>query len=196
MRAKDLSRYLVDVGWRRSPIPPESKPSPAPKPSVGGENLVDLAATAERITTAAAEAGCAIVLPVDVVVAPGLETDVDTSTVAVNAVPAEAMILDVGPQSIAAINQWIDRAATLVWNGPLGAFEVPPFDAATVAAARHAAGRAKAGTLNAVAGGGDTVAALRHVPVPREIEMLSVSIVYCRPPNARRKPKTANNGSH
>jgi phosphoglycerate kinase len=70
------------------------------------------------------------------------------------------MILDVGPKSIAMINDWIDKAATLVWNGPLGAFEVKPFDKATVAAARHAAERTKAGKLLSVAGGGETVSAL------------------------------------
>jgi phosphoglycerate kinase len=72
------------------------------------------------------------------------------------------MILDVGPKSVAAVDAWIDRAATLVWNGPLGAFEVPPFDAATVAAAKHAAERTKKGGLLSVAGGGETVAALHH----------------------------------
>jgi phosphoglycerate kinase len=72
------------------------------------------------------------------------------------------MILDLGPRSVAAINAWIDRASTLVWNGPLGAFELKPFDAATVAAARHAAERTKAGRLLSVAGGGETVSALNH----------------------------------
>lgn len=72
-----------------------------------------------------------------------------------NAVPADGMILDVGPKTTEAINSWIDRAATLVWNGPLGAFEIEPFDAATVSAAKHAAARTKAGQLTSVAGGGD-----------------------------------------
>jgi phosphoglycerate kinase len=83
-------------------------------------------------------------------------------TVAIDKVPADQMILDVGPQSVAAINAWIDKAATLVWNGPLGAFEITPFDKATVAAARHAAERTKAGKLLSVAGGGETVAALHQ----------------------------------
>ncbi len=80
----------------------------------------------------------------------------------VNAVPADQMILDLGPKSVAAINAWIDKAATLVWNGPLGAFEIPPFDKATVAAAKHAAERTRAGKLLSVAGGGETVQALHH----------------------------------
>ncbi len=122
----------------------------------------DLADTARRIMATADTAGREIVLPVDVVVAPAFEPGARSDTVAVDAVPADRMILDLGPKSIAAVNAWIDRAATLLWNGPLGAFEVPPFDAATVAAARHAAERTRAGKLLSVAGGGETVAALKH----------------------------------
>ena len=85
------------------------------------------------------------------------------------------MILDVGPRSIAAVNAWIDKAATLVWNGPLGAFEMPPFDKATVAAARHAAERTKAGKLLSVAGGGDTVAALNHAGVADDFTFVSTA---------------------
>ena len=103
----------------------------------------DLADTVRRIIAAADKAGCTIVLPYDVVVAPEFKAGAPATTVPVDAVPADQMILDVGPRSIAAVNQWIDKAATLVWNGPLGAFEVPPFDKATVAAARHAAERTK-----------------------------------------------------
>src|SRR6185312_6512289 len=83
-----------------------------------------------------------------------------SEVVPVNAVPSDAMILDVGPKTIETINEWIDRANTLVWNGPLGAFETKPFDKATVAVAKHAAERTKAEKLLSVAGGGDTVAAL------------------------------------
>jgi len=122
----------------------------------------DLADTARRIMATADTAGREIVLPVDVVVAPAFEPGARSDTIAVDAVPDNRMILDVGPQSVAAVNAWIDKAATLVWNGPLGAFEVPPFDAATVAAARHAAERTRAGKLLSVAGGGETVAALKH----------------------------------
>jgi phosphoglycerate kinase len=122
----------------------------------------DLADTARRIMAAADKAGHEIVLPVDVVVAKEFKEGTASEVVTVDAVPADMMILDVGPKSIEAVNNWIDKAATLVWNGPLGAFEVPPFDAATVAAARHAAERTKAGKLLSVAGGGETVSALHH----------------------------------
>jgi phosphoglycerate kinase len=96
------------------------------------------------------------------VVAREFKAGTAATTVGVDAVPADQMILDVGPKSVAEINAWIDRAATLVWNGPLGAFEIPPFDKATVAAARHAAERTRAGKLLSVAGGGETVAALHY----------------------------------
>ncbi len=135
----------------------------------------DLADTAAKIIAAAAKAGCDIVLPVDVVIAAELKEGVATETVAVDSVPAGEMILDVGPQSVAAVNAWIDKAATLVWNGPLGAFEIPPFDKATVAAARHAAERTKAGTLLSVAGGGDTVSALNKAGVGGDFSFVSTA---------------------
>jgi phosphoglycerate kinase len=122
----------------------------------------DLADTARKILAAAEKAGHEVVLPVDAVVAREFREGAPNSVVAVDAVPDDQMILDVGPRSVAAINAWIDRASTLVWNGPLGAFELKPFDAATVAAARHAAERTKAGRLLSVAGGGETVSALNH----------------------------------
>jgi len=122
----------------------------------------DLADTARRILAAADNAKCAVVLPVDVVVAKEFKAGAASRVVDVGAVGADDMILDVGPRSVAAVNAWIDKAATLVWNGPLGAFEVPPFDAATVAAAKHAAERTGTGGLLSVAGGGETVAALHH----------------------------------
>jgi len=120
----------------------------------------DLVDTARKILDAADRAGSTIVLPVDVVVAKELKPGAEARVVPVDAVPADQMILDIGPESVAVVNDWIDKAATLVWNGPLGAFEIPPFDKATVAAARHAAGRK--GRLLSVAGGGDTVAALNQ----------------------------------
>ncbi len=135
----------------------------------------DLADTARTIIDAAAKAGCAIVLPDDVVVAAELKEGVATETVPVDSVPADAMILDVGPQSVAAVNAWIDKAATVVWNGPLGAFEVPPFDHATVAAARHAAERTKSGALLSVAGGGDTVSALNKAGVGGDFSFVSTA---------------------
>ena len=135
----------------------------------------DLVDTAKKIIAAAAKAGSTIVLPVDVVVAPEFKAGAPATTVETGAVPADQMILDVGPKSIAAINAWIDRAATLVWNGPLGAFEVPPFDKATVAAAKHAADRTKAGKLLSVAGGGDTVSALNHAGVANDFSFISTA---------------------
>lgn len=135
----------------------------------------DLAQTAKQIMIEAAEAGCALILPSDGVVAREFKAGAANETVPVGDVPADAMILDVGSQTVEAINQWIDRAATLVWNGPLGAFEIEPFDRATVAAARHAAGRSKAGKLVSVAGGGDTVAALNHAGVADDFTYVSTA---------------------
>jgi phosphoglycerate kinase len=135
----------------------------------------DLADTARAIMKEAAASGCAIVLPIDAVIAREFKAGADNETVDVNAVPSDAMILDVGPASVAKINGWIDRAKTLVWNGPLGAFEIAPFDAATVAAARYAAQATKAGALVSVAGGGDTVAALNHAGVADSFTYVSTA---------------------
>lgn len=135
----------------------------------------DLAATAKEIEAAAAASGCAIVLPVDGVVAREFKAGADNETVAVEAIPADAMMLDVGPKSIDAVNAWITKADTLVWNGPLGAFEIPPFDAATVSAARHAANRSREGLLVSVAGGGDTVSALNHAGVTGDFTYVSTA---------------------
>ncbi len=135
----------------------------------------DLAATAKQIMIEAATAGCAIVLPVDGVVAKEFKAGAANEVVDISAVPSDGMILDVGPRTIAAIGDWIDRAATLVWNGPLGAFEIAPFDTATVDAARHAAQRTKAGKLVSVAGGGDTVAALNHAGVADDFSYVSTA---------------------
>jgi phosphoglycerate kinase len=135
----------------------------------------DLAQTAKQIMIEAASASCALVLPVDAVVAREFKAGAATETVDVAAVPADAMILDVGPKTIEAVTRAIDRAATLVWNGPLGAFEIEPFDRATVAAARHAAKRTKEGGLISVAGGGDTVAALNHAGVADEFTYVSTA---------------------
>jgi phosphoglycerate kinase len=135
----------------------------------------DLADTAKQIMIEAATAGCAIILPVDGVVAWEFKAGANSQTVAIEAVPDDGMILDVGPKTAEAINQWIDRAATLVWNGPLGAFEIEPFDRATVAAAKHAARRTKEGKLVSVAGGGDTVAALNHAGVADDFTYVSTA---------------------
>lgn len=135
----------------------------------------DLGATARQIMIDAAEAGCAIVLPVDGVVAREFKANAPNETVPVASVPADAMILDVGTKSVDAVDAWIDRAATLVWNGPLGVFEIEPFDRATVAVAKHAAARTRAGKLVSVAGGGDTVAALNHAGVADDFTYVSTA---------------------
>ncbi len=135
----------------------------------------DLADTAKQIMIDAETAGCAIVLPVDGVVAREFKAGADNETVAITAIPADAMVLDVGPKSVETINGWISKAETLVWNGPLGAFEIAPFDTATVAAARHAAERTRAGKLVSVAGGGDTVSALNHAGVADDFSYVSTA---------------------
>lgn len=135
----------------------------------------DLTDTAKQIFTKAEAAGCTIVLPVDGVVAREFKAHAANETVAVTAIPADAMMLDVGPQSVAVVNEWISKAATLVWNGPFGAFEIPPFDAATVSAAKHAAECTKAGKLVSVAGGGDTVSALNHAGVADDFSYVSTA---------------------
>jgi phosphoglycerate kinase len=135
----------------------------------------DLADTAKQIMIEAATAGCALVLPVDAVVAREFKANAANETVAIDAVPEDAMILDVGPRSIDAINQWTDRAKTLVWNGPLGAFEIEPFDRATVACARHAAERTEQGALVSIAGGGDTVAALNRAGAADDFTYVSTA---------------------
>ncbi len=142
-----------------------------------GKSLVehDLAQTARQIMIEAATAGCAIILPSDGVVAKEFKAGAESETVAIDAVPHDGMILDVGPKTVETVNEWIDRAATLVWNGPLGAFEIEPFDTATMAAARHAAERTKAGKLVSVAGGGDTVAALNQAGVTDDFTYVSTA---------------------
>ena len=135
----------------------------------------DLAETALRILAAAETAKCRIILPVDAVVASEFKANAAHETVSVDAVPEGGMILDAGPKSVALIDAAIDEAATLVWNGPLGAFELTPFDAATVAAARHAAERTASGKLVSVAGGGDTVAALNHAGVSETFSYISTA---------------------
>ncbi len=135
----------------------------------------DLAATALRIMDKAEAANCAIVLPVDAVVAYHFEANAPSQAYGLDAIPADAMILDIGPQSIARVNAVIDDAATLVWNGPLGAFEMHPFDKGTVAAAKHAAARTKANRLVSVAGGGDTVAALNQAGVADAFTYISTA---------------------
>ncbi len=135
----------------------------------------DLAETAKQIMIEAATAGCAIVLPDDGVVAREFKANAANEIVDINAIPEDAMVLDVGPKSVEAIKGWISRAETLVWNGPLGAFEIEPFDTATVATARHAAECTRSGKLVSVAGGGDTVAALNHAGVAEDFTYISTA---------------------
>lgn len=120
----------------------------------------DMSDTAREIMLKAGAAGCKILLPADVVVARDFAAGAAHEVVGAHACPPDAMILDAGPQAVAHIIATLDAAKTLIWNGPLGAFEISPFDAATNAAATHAAELSQAGKLTSVAGGGDTVAAL------------------------------------
>jgi len=135
----------------------------------------DLADTARAIMAEAKDAGCAIVLPTDVVVAREFKANAANDTVDVSAIPSDAMALDVGPASIKAVNEWIAKANTLVWNGPLGAFEIAPFDTATVAVAKFAADETRDGKLVSVAGGGDTVSALNHAGVADDFSYVSTA---------------------
>ena len=135
----------------------------------------DLAETAREIAQKAVDAGCEILLPRDVVVAREFKAGAENETVPVENCPADAMILDAGPDSVAHIAQVFERSKTLVWNGPLGAFEIAPFDAATNAAAAKAAELSKAGKLISVAGGGDTVAALNKAGAADDFTYISTA---------------------
>ena len=125
----------------------------------------DMAKEALAILETAAKAGCEVVLPIDAVVAAAFKAGAASQAVAIAAVPADRMILDIGPLSAADLERRLAACRTLLWNGPLGAFEVAPFDAGTNAVARAAARLTAAGQLVTVAGGGDTVAALAHAGV-------------------------------
>jgi phosphoglycerate kinase len=125
----------------------------------------DFHKTALEIMAAAKGKGCDILLPVDGRVAREFKAGADSAIVDVTAVPADSMILDVGPKSVAHLVSVLEGCKTLLWNGPLGAFEIKPFDAGTVALAEAAARPTKAGKLVAGAGGGDTVAALNAAGV-------------------------------
>ncbi|MGI4950095.1 MAG: phosphoglycerate kinase [Janthinobacterium lividum] len=135
----------------------------------------DLAATADAIMEAAERAGCIVHLPYDVVVATQFRANPPTRTVNVHEVAADEMILDVGPAAVEALGDVLKNCRTLVWNGPLGAFETPPFDAATVALARTAAALTGDGSLVSVAGGGDTVAALNQAGVADRFSFVSTA---------------------
>lgn len=131
--------------------------------------------TALEILKAAQAAKCDVVLPCDAVVATEFKANPPTQTVGIDAIPDDAMMLDVGPKTVAAIVAKIATLKTLVWNGPLGAFETEPFDAATVAVAKAVAAATVAGKLKSVAGGGDTVSALKHAGVLAQMSYVSTA---------------------
>jgi phosphoglycerate kinase len=135
----------------------------------------DMAPTALEILGKAKAAGCVIHLPVDVVVAWAFKAGAENKVVAVGDCPADAMILDAGPATVAALEGVFAGAKTLIWNGPLGAFEIEPFNAATNAAAQAVARLTKAGGLISVAGGGDTVAALNAAGVADDFTFISTA---------------------
>jgi phosphoglycerate kinase len=135
----------------------------------------DLADTARSIVAAAKKAKCRILLPVDANVAKEFKAHTPAHVVDVDHVPEDAMILDIGPKSIAAVEKVLGEIKTLVWNGPFGAFETPPFDTATMAIARTAARLTKEGKLTSVAGGGDTVAALNEAKVADDLTYVSTA---------------------
>ena len=135
----------------------------------------DLAGTARAILATAKSRNCTIILPTDVVVAKEFKANSPSRTVGLGEVASDEMILDAGPKTVAAINSTFDQAGTLVWNGPLGAFELTPFDAATVACAKHAASLTTAKKLVTVAGGGDTVSALNRAGVADQFTYISTA---------------------
>jgi hypothetical protein len=135
----------------------------------------EMADTARAIMEKAKAAGCHIVLPIDVVVASEFAENAPNKVVPVNAVPADMMILDAGPATAEAIVDRLNGCKTLVWNGPMGAFEIAPFDMATNAVARAAAERTKQGKLLTVGGGGDTVSALAKAGVEEKFSYISTA---------------------
>ncbi|MCK0143424.1 phosphoglycerate kinase [Aliiroseovarius sp. F20344] len=135
----------------------------------------DMTDTASEILTKAQAAGCNIILPTDVVVAREFAANAANETVAADACPEDAMILDAGPDSVVRIAETFEMSKTLIWNGPLGAFEIEPFDTATNAAALKAAELSEAGNLISVAGGGDTVAALNKAGAAERFTYISTA---------------------
>ena len=135
----------------------------------------DLADQANAIMEAADAAGCTVHLPYDVVTSVEFRANPPIRTVNVHEVAADEMILDVGPAAVEALADVLKNCRTLVWNGPLGAFEIEPFDAATVSLARTAAALTREGSLVSVAGGGDTVAALAHAGVTDDFTFVSTA---------------------
>ena len=135
----------------------------------------DLADTAREIIGLAGRNNCKLFLPLDIVVAEKMAAGAPARVRGLGEIDDEERILDAGPETVERLKRAIDNSTTLIWNGPLGVFELPPFDRATVEAARHAAQRAKDGRLVAVAGGGDTVAALNHAGVAADFTFVSTA---------------------
>lgn len=135
----------------------------------------EMAETARGILAAAKAAGCTLMLPVDAVVAREFKANAPTETVAIDRVPADAMILDIGPKTVVALGARLAECKTVIWNGPFGAFETPPFDRGTVALAHRVAELTKSGALLSVAGGGDTVAALAQAGVTENFTYVSTA---------------------
>ncbi len=133
----------------------------------------EMHATALDILAKAKAAGCTVMLPTDAVTATEFKAHAATKIVPIDAVPADSMILDVGPATVAALVAELAKVKTLVWNGPLGAFEIAPFDAGTTALALAVAAATDAGKLRSVAGGGDTVSALKHAGVMERMSYVS-----------------------
>jgi phosphoglycerate kinase len=142
-----------------------------------GKSLAEreMAEMAREIRRKAQGAGCTIHLPTDLVVSREFKAGAATETVGLNDCPPDAMILDAGPATVAAITEVFRSAKTLIWNGPLGAFEIEPFDRATMAAAKAAATLTREGKLISVAGGGDTVAALNQAGVAADFTFISTA---------------------
>lgn len=134
---------------------------------------VEMAATACDILAKAADKNCRILLPVDAVVAKKMKAHAASSVCDIGAMPSDGMMLDIGPRSLMAIQSVIGQSKTLVWNGPVGAFETAPFDSSTVQVARMVAAASRRGDLHSVAGGGDTAAALVHAGLAGEINYVS-----------------------
>jgi phosphoglycerate kinase len=135
----------------------------------------DMAETARGVLAKASEAGRQVLLPLDAVVARELKANAATEIVAIESVPKDAMILDIGPRTVGAIGAKLEACKTLVWNGPLGAFETPPFERGTVAVARRVAELTRAKRLLSVAGGGDTIAALAQAGVSADLTFVSTA---------------------
>ena len=135
----------------------------------------DMAEQAREIKRKAEETKCRIMLPVDGVVAREFKAGAPSQITQIHAVPSDGMVLDIGPKSIEAIKQAVDDCKTVVWNGPLGAFEISPFDTGTTEVARHVAALTKAGNLRSVAGGGDTVAALAKAAAEEDFSYVSTA---------------------